>query len=747
MPTETLSSYINKSQIPFDAKLYAKTLAELAELGTNSNKAFTYYEDMPVNCVENHTTYVWREELTVGETGGILENGTYVYPAGVVANGIIYGERKFNFFIDSVNTETIKDTEDIRSESIGLFFADKDKTSNSLGRKHIRSDFDFTTIPTGYNDSIWEIKDYFDLEDNTITLPANVTFNPNGGKFANGTIVGNNTKINNDLLQLFDSQTVTLTGSWVSAFTPYMFGAKGSFTADDTLAIQKCINTSASVGGVMSLIGNFLSDTLTFGDGVLGTSTDEVNIKTLCKIQSINDVDMIVVRGTVKHTGSLELRGINRTGTSRNIVIKEGAKDSTFDKIYLSNTALGIDYEAIGNNNIINWNSVECRELSKTYRAGYTKGAQVSNTNLFNIGEITTTEPLFTKIGHIVIRGKAYPIVAKPNVANTYYVGDFYNMPDWDSTEENKLWHYTGGGVLHQKHTDNGAIEYKTISMLSLDGASFTTQSFYGVTINGGNIEGNATNVVVGGIFMDGVNPTTMTCIRNTFTGIHTEANVANQPTVYTTAKSNAVFNGCLMANGIRVSSAEAGVKFHSWRGTDRTSNVYLGTLTDFGTVTPSNPDFFIYRDLSVATTVQVDLNNLAPDMEYMGDLRVDYAVKSEINLLNIPAGEVRTITINAGGVEAPCTINGGYQSIITVKGKVGETIIKVILLMKGNDFTHYIEKQGSVGYLVSTLPTGVEGQKEYVTDATTPTYLGTLTGGGAVKCPVFYNGTIWISA
>jgi hypothetical protein len=98
MAVETLSSYLNKSQIPFDAKLYAKTLAELAELGTNSNKAFTYYEDMPVNCVENHTTYVWREELTVGETGGILENGTYVYPAGVVANGISYGGRKFNFF-------------------------------------------------------------------------------------------------------------------------------------------------------------------------------------------------------------------------------------------------------------------------------------------------------------------------------------------------------------------------------------------------------------------------------------------------------------------------------------------------------------------------------------------------------------------------------------------------------------------------------------------------------------------------
>lgn len=49
-------------------------------------------------------------------------------------------------------------------------------------------------------------------------------------------------------------------------------------------------------------------------------------------------------------------------------------------------------------------------------------------------------------------------------------------------------------------------------------------------------------------------------------------------------------------------------------------------------------------------------------------------------------------------------------------------------------------------GYTVATLPAGVIGMTAYVTDATAPTYLGTLTGGGAVKCPVFYNGTAWVS-
>jgi hypothetical protein len=49
-------------------------------------------------------------------------------------------------------------------------------------------------------------------------------------------------------------------------------------------------------------------------------------------------------------------------------------------------------------------------------------------------------------------------------------------------------------------------------------------------------------------------------------------------------------------------------------------------------------------------------------------------------------------------------------------------------------------------GYTVATLPAGTLGMMAYVTDAVAPTYLGVLVGGGAIKCPVFYNGTAWVS-
>ena len=48
--------------------------------------------------------------------------------------------------------------------------------------------------------------------------------------------------------------------------------------------------------------------------------------------------------------------------------------------------------------------------------------------------------------------------------------------------------------------------------------------------------------------------------------------------------------------------------------------------------------------------------------------------------------------------------------------------------------------------YTVATLPTPTGKAFAVVTDATAPTYLGTLTGGGSVVCPVFFNGTIWVS-
>jgi hypothetical protein len=60
-----------------------------------------------------------------------------------------------------------------------------------------------------------------------------------------------------------------------------------------------------------------------------------------------------------------------------------------------------------------------------------------------------------------------------------------------------------------------------------------------------------------------------------------------------------------------------------------------------------------------------------------------------------------------------------------------------------------YNTKTVAVGsaFTVSTLPAaGTQGRRAWVTDALAPTFLGTLTGGGAVISPVFDNGTAWVA-
>jgi hypothetical protein len=63
----------------------------------------------------------------------------------------------------------------------------------------------------------------------------------------------------------------------------------------------------------------------------------------------------------------------------------------------------------------------------------------------------------------------------------------------------------------------------------------------------------------------------------------------------------------------------------------------------------------------------------------------------------------------------------------------------------------HFARALLSVGYSAAgtALPScnsGLEGTEAYVTDATSPTYLGTYTSGGSVVAPVFCNGAAWVT-
>jgi len=56
-----------------------------------------------------------------------------------------------------------------------------------------------------------------------------------------------------------------------------------------------------------------------------------------------------------------------------------------------------------------------------------------------------------------------------------------------------------------------------------------------------------------------------------------------------------------------------------------------------------------------------------------------------------------------------------------------------------------YVPVQIARGYTVAALPTGVVGQRAYVTDAASPSFGSAVSGGGSVVIPVFRNASAWI--
>lgn len=85
------------SQIPLDIKEYFATLADMLDLGTNDNKAFTYYKGFRAYCVENDNIYIWKE--AVPELGPGLLPSNFTYPNGTECFGVDYSNKEYNFFV------------------------------------------------------------------------------------------------------------------------------------------------------------------------------------------------------------------------------------------------------------------------------------------------------------------------------------------------------------------------------------------------------------------------------------------------------------------------------------------------------------------------------------------------------------------------------------------------------------------------------------------------------------------------
>lgn len=85
------------AMLPNDPKTWVRTKTLLTSLGANDYLAYIYYKGLRVYCAEEKEIYEWREVTSPGETGGLVPSN-YIYPAGLIQNGVDYGNKEYNYF-------------------------------------------------------------------------------------------------------------------------------------------------------------------------------------------------------------------------------------------------------------------------------------------------------------------------------------------------------------------------------------------------------------------------------------------------------------------------------------------------------------------------------------------------------------------------------------------------------------------------------------------------------------------------
>lgn len=146
-----------------------------------------------------------------------------------------------------------------QDENGKLQFANRVNGANTTGMGYVvlKKNKTFAEQVTGSN-TIYEIRDSFDLGGSSFTIPTGCVLYFNGGQVNNGILVGTNTKIQSDLSNIFG---VTLSGTWTAKCVfPEWFGAKGDGVTDDSNALIKCV--SAPIKDVILTQNYLLTQTI-----------------------------------------------------------------------------------------------------------------------------------------------------------------------------------------------------------------------------------------------------------------------------------------------------------------------------------------------------------------------------------------------------------------------------------------------------------------------------------------------------
>lgn len=171
-------------QVPLDSKTFSLSESFLANLGVSNNLAYTYYDGLKVLCLQERTTWEWRE-ANPGEVG-LIENN-FQYPNDWIIYGTNYSTKFFNFFeITSDDSKTDKGgyqgtSQDLKNEIDSLilsgggdknFVFNQGMPSTFWQIQHNLDKYPSVTVIDSSGEVMEGAVDYVDKDNLTITFSA-----------------------------------------------------------------------------------------------------------------------------------------------------------------------------------------------------------------------------------------------------------------------------------------------------------------------------------------------------------------------------------------------------------------------------------------------------------------------------------------------------------------------------------------------------------------------------------------------
>lgn len=162
-----------------------------------------------------------------GSTDAVLDGDVVVTPSSIIDNVVE------NYVTNAA------DGEDLTTVNNLLKFRDRPAGDGAKGYVILRQNKTIAEQVTE-EDTTYEIRYEFDLDGESVTIPSGCVLKFNGGSIVNGTIVGQNTKIDAEPVTIFDN--INFSGNWnVPAYYVEWFGVIGDGETDDTAAFQNAL--------------------------------------------------------------------------------------------------------------------------------------------------------------------------------------------------------------------------------------------------------------------------------------------------------------------------------------------------------------------------------------------------------------------------------------------------------------------------------------------------------------------------